>query len=154
MCFRRQVKERLMAYNGKLITVKEQIGDTSNGTGFNITTQAAPELDSTSLAIGEVVEGMPIVQDIARLPAVRSQSNSAFFKCAPVHHNIKQDVIGCRIASRQLICHDLGFSSHAACYQARIFFQECTSLISHKLGECGCCSICSTFQCSLSMHIA
>ena len=77
----RAVKKRLTAYNGKLVTVEELIGDTSNGTGFNITLQAAPELDYTSLAVGEVVEGLPILQNIAKLPAVRSQSNSAFFKC-------------------------------------------------------------------------
>ncbi|MCJ1425728.1 hypothetical protein MMC29_003628 [Sticta canariensis] len=76
----RAVNKRLTAYNGKLITVEEQVGDTSNGTGFNITLQAAPELDYTSLAVGEVVEGLPIIQSIAKLPAVRSQSNSAFFK--------------------------------------------------------------------------
>lgn len=85
---RRQVKERLTAYNGKLTTVKEQLGTTSNGTGFNITLQAAPELDATSLAIGQVVEGMPLVQQISQLPAVRSQSSSPFFKSAPLSHDI------------------------------------------------------------------
>ena len=76
----RPTKERVTAYNGKLVKVQEQIGDTSNGTGFNITIQPAPELDDTSLAIGEVVDGLDLVQDLAKLPAVRDQSKSAFFK--------------------------------------------------------------------------
>lgn len=88
----RAVKKRLTAYNGKLVTVEELIGDTSNGTGFNITLQAAPELDYTSLAVGEVVEGLPILQNIAKLPAVRSQSNSAFFKVAKFVGDKRADV--------------------------------------------------------------
>ena len=98
------VKERLTAYNGKLITVKEQIGDTCNGTAFNITTQAAPALDSTSLAIGEVVEGMPLIQDIAKLPAVRSQTSSPFFKCAAPFWCLFWCFFGCFSANEACSC--------------------------------------------------
>ena len=50
----REVKEKLVAYQGKLINVKEPLGELPNGTAFTITLQQAPELDATQLPIGQV----------------------------------------------------------------------------------------------------
>ena len=49
------MKEKLIAYQGKLITVKEELGALPNGTAFSITLGPAPELDATQLPIGEVL---------------------------------------------------------------------------------------------------
>jgi hypothetical protein len=63
----RPVKERLVAMNGQLVTVREQAGEAPNGTAFTITTQAAPELDRTNLVVGRVVEGMDVVTRITQV---------------------------------------------------------------------------------------
>lgn len=73
-------KTKLVAYNGKLIRVEEPTpGESPNGSGFVITTQAAPDLDATNLVIGHVVEGMDMVKELTRLPTVKS-NNSVFFR--------------------------------------------------------------------------
>ena len=54
MCCR-EVKEKLVAYQGKFINVKEPLGEVPNGTAFTITLQQAPELDSTQLPVGQVL---------------------------------------------------------------------------------------------------
>ncbi len=79
----RPVKERLVAYQGKLVTVQEQQGAVPNGSGFVITTAAAPELDATNLVVGRVIGGMDVVEAIAQLPSVKANTGSPFFKCAP-----------------------------------------------------------------------
>lgn len=71
-----------MAYQGKLVTVQEQQGNVPNGSGFAITTAAAPDLDATNLVVGEVVQGLDVVEAIAQLPAVKANRGSPFFKCA------------------------------------------------------------------------
>ena len=73
-------KTKLVAYNGKLIRVEEPTpGESPNGSGFVITTQAAPDLDATNLVIGHVVEGMDMVKELTKLPTVKS-NNSVFFR--------------------------------------------------------------------------
>ena len=73
-------KTKLVAYNGKLIRVEEPTpGESPNGSGFVITTQPAPDLDATNLVIGHVVEGMDLVQELTKLPTVKS-NNSVFFR--------------------------------------------------------------------------
>ena len=64
----RPVTERLVARDGKLMTVQYQAGEAPNGTGFMITRGPAPQLDRLNLVIGRVVEGMDIVERIASLP--------------------------------------------------------------------------------------
>ena len=84
-CDCRTSKTKLVAYNGKLIRVEEaQAGESPNGSGFVITTQAAPQLDATNLVVGHVVDGMDIVQQLTKLPTVKS-NNSVFFKYASGH---------------------------------------------------------------------
>jgi peptidyl-prolyl cis-trans isomerase B (cyclophilin B) len=77
------VKERLVAYRGKLVTVQEQQGSVPNGSGFVITTASAPDLDATNLVVGRVVQGMDVVEAISQLPTVKSNTGSPFFKRAP-----------------------------------------------------------------------
>ena len=80
-CACRVSKTKLVAYNGKLIRVEEaQGGESPNGSGFVITTQAAPQLDATNLVVGHVVDGMDIVEQLTKLPTVKSNSNSVFFR--------------------------------------------------------------------------
>lgn len=76
----RETKEKLVAVNGQLVTVTEVLGDTPNGSGFAITTRAAPELDATHLVVGHVVEGQAVVDALAALPRVKDNSESPFFK--------------------------------------------------------------------------
>lgn len=64
----RPVTEKLVARDGKLVTVQYQAGEAPNGTGFVITRGPAPQLDRVNLVIGHVVEGMDIVERIAALP--------------------------------------------------------------------------------------
>jgi hypothetical protein len=80
------VKERLVAYQGKLVTVQEQQGSVPNGSGFVITTAAAPDLDATNLVVGRVVGGMDVVEAISQLPSVKANTGSPFFKCGLYPH--------------------------------------------------------------------
>ncbi|GBF92527.1 peptidyl-prolyl cis-trans isomerase, chloroplastic [Raphidocelis subcapitata] len=74
----REVKERLVAMRGKLVTVKTVAGEAPNGSSFAITLGAAPELDATNLVVGCVVGGMEEV--VARLAALpRSKVRDEWF---------------------------------------------------------------------------
>ncbi len=64
----RPVKERLVARDGKLVTVKEQAGEPPNATSFTITRSGAPSLDQTNVIVGRVVGGMDVVEAVAALP--------------------------------------------------------------------------------------
>lgn len=64
----RPITEKLVARDGKLITVALQAGEAPNGTSFTITRTPAPQLDATSLVIGRVVKGMDVIDRIASLP--------------------------------------------------------------------------------------
>ena len=75
------MKERLVAYQGKLVTVVEQLGGAiPNGSGWVVTTAPAPALDSTNLVVGHVTQGFDVVQQIAALPVVRANKGSPFLK--------------------------------------------------------------------------
>ena len=79
MC--REVRDKMVAYNGKLIKVQEVRGKSNaNGTGFAITLGPAQLLDNTNLIVGEVVDGIDVIERISKLPKVKSSSNSPFFK--------------------------------------------------------------------------
>eukprot|EP00892_Ulva_mutabilis_P003796 jgi/Ulvmu1/1789/UM119_0007.1 len=75
-----QEKTKLVAEKGKLVEVTERGGIVPNGTAFAITTGAAPDLDSTHLVVGEVVEGMDVVRKLDKLPVVKNNTNSPFFQ--------------------------------------------------------------------------
>ncbi|PNW85174.1 hypothetical protein CHLRE_03g174750v5 [Chlamydomonas reinhardtii] len=76
----RPVKERLVARDGKLITVLEQAGEAPNGTQFAITTAPSPDLDGTNLIIGRVVEGGELLERIAKLPVNRPRNDNPYFQ--------------------------------------------------------------------------
>eukprot|EP00955_Chlamydomonas_euryale_P095247 364925-Chlamydomonas_euryale.AAC.5 len=64
----RPITERLIARDGKLVTIQNQAGEAPNGTSFMITRTSAPDLDRTNLVVGRVVEGMDVVEKLAGLP--------------------------------------------------------------------------------------
>lgn len=76
----RPIKERLVAYGGKLVTVQEQAGEAPNGTQFTITTAPSPELDSTNLIVGRVVEGQELLARISALPVNRPRNDNPYFQ--------------------------------------------------------------------------
>ncbi|KAK9828053.1 hypothetical protein WJX81_005565, partial [Elliptochloris bilobata] len=86
------MKERLVAYQGKLVTVQDVSGAVANGTGFAITTTAVPDLDKTNLVVGRVVAGASLVDDLAAMPAVKANSSSPFFKVAKLAGDKRADV--------------------------------------------------------------
>ena len=66
-------KERLVASRGKLITVQDAAQPVPNGTEWTVTLGPAPLLDDgVAVVVGEIVEGMDIVQAVAALPANRN----------------------------------------------------------------------------------
>jgi len=74
--------EKLVATKGKLVTVKDAPPPQPNGSAFAITTAAEPELDRTNLVVGEVVEGMDVIEELQKLPTVKDNSSSPFFMAA------------------------------------------------------------------------
>jgi peptidyl-prolyl cis-trans isomerase B (cyclophilin B) len=77
----RDTKDKLVAVNGKLVTVTNVLGgDLPNGSCISITTKAEPGLDATNLVVGHVVEGQDVVDAIAAMPRVKDNSESPFFK--------------------------------------------------------------------------
>ena len=69
-----------MAEKGKFREVTERSGVIPNGTGFAISTGAAPDLDGKYLIVGRVVDGMDVVETISKLPVVKDNSKSPFFQ--------------------------------------------------------------------------
>ena len=81
----RKTKQRLVAYQGKLISVEENLGGANpNGTSFAITLRPAPELDPSNLVVGRVVSGLDVVQQLAALPSVKANKDSPYFKYATI----------------------------------------------------------------------
>lgn len=76
----RQEKTKLVAEKGKLVEVVERSGIVPNGTAFAVTTGAVPDLDSTHLIVGEIVDGMDLVRKLDQLPVVKNNTNSPFFQ--------------------------------------------------------------------------
>ncbi|KAG2483444.1 hypothetical protein HYH03_017698 [Edaphochlamys debaryana] len=76
----RPTKERLVAKDGKLITVLEVAGEAPNGTQFCITTAPSPELDATNLIIGQVVEGAELLDRISKLPVNKPRDSNPYFQ--------------------------------------------------------------------------
>lgn len=87
-----QEKTKLVAEKGKLVEVVERSGIVPNGTAFAITTGAVPDLDSTHLIVGEIVEGMDVVRQLDKLPVVKNNTNSPFFQVrSTVRHTVVTD---------------------------------------------------------------
>ena len=75
-------KTRLVAINGKFVTVEEPRKGAPNGTAFVVTMAPAPELDATNLVVGSLREGQELVARLSELPVSSNRSDSAFFKVA------------------------------------------------------------------------
>jgi peptidyl-prolyl cis-trans isomerase B (cyclophilin B) len=77
-------KERLVSVNGKFVKVADPPPPGPNGTAFAVTVApgAGAVLDRTNVVVGEVVEGMDVLNAIAALPTVKDNSASPFFAVA------------------------------------------------------------------------
>jgi peptidyl-prolyl cis-trans isomerase B (cyclophilin B) len=83
-------KEKLVSVNGKFATVTDPPPPGPNGTAFTVTvasgadelSEVAEILDRTNVVVGEVVEGMEVLDAIAALPTVKDNSSSPFFAVA------------------------------------------------------------------------
>lgn len=75
-------KTRLVAINGKFVTVEEPRKGAPNGTAFVVTMAPAPELDATNLVVGTLREGQELVARLSELPVSSNRTESAFFKIA------------------------------------------------------------------------
>ncbi|XP_021731451.1 peptidyl-prolyl cis-trans isomerase CYP26-2, chloroplastic-like [Chenopodium quinoa] len=75
-------KVKLVAREGKLKIDQEEVGVEPNGTEFTIATKDSPELDSSALVIGKVIEGMDIVEKIGQVKTVQENTSSPYFRVA------------------------------------------------------------------------
>lgn len=75
-------KTKLVARNGKLEVDEEEIGRDPNGTEFVISTKDSPELDSSALVVGRVLEGMEVVEKIGQVKTVQENTTSPYFRTA------------------------------------------------------------------------
>ncbi|KAI7731317.1 hypothetical protein M8C21_027131, partial [Ambrosia artemisiifolia] len=80
--FKPPPKQKLVARNGKLVIDEEEIGKEPNGTEFVISTKDSPELDSSTLVIGKVLEGMEVVEKIGQVKTVQENTSSPYFRVA------------------------------------------------------------------------
>ncbi|XP_019189752.1 PREDICTED: peptidyl-prolyl cis-trans isomerase CYP26-2, chloroplastic [Ipomoea nil] len=75
-------KVKLVARNGKLEIDQEEVGKAPNGTEFIIATKDSPELDSSALVVGRVLEGMDVVERIGQVKTVKENTTSPYFRVA------------------------------------------------------------------------
>ncbi|XP_074316483.1 peptidyl-prolyl cis-trans isomerase CYP26-2, chloroplastic [Silene latifolia] len=75
-------KLKLVARQGKLVVDEEEVGVEPNGTEFTIATRDSPELDSSALVIGNVIEGMDVVEKISQVKTVQENTSSPYFRVA------------------------------------------------------------------------
>ncbi|KAL5726337.1 peptidylprolyl isomerase [Ranunculus cassubicifolius] len=75
-------KIKLVARKGKLEIDEEEVGTSPNGTEFVISSKDSPELDSSALVVGRVLEGMDVVEKLSQVKTVQENTSSNFFKVA------------------------------------------------------------------------
>ena len=73
-------KIKLVARGGKLEIDEEDVGADPNGTEFVITSKDSPELDTSTLVIGRVLEGMEVVEKIGQVKTVQENTGSPYFR--------------------------------------------------------------------------
>ena len=73
-------KLKLVAREGKLEIDQEEVGSDQNGTEFVIAMKASPEMDSSTLVIGRVVDGMEVVEKINKVKTVQENTTSPYFR--------------------------------------------------------------------------
>ena len=87
-----ETKDMLKAIDGKFVNVTQTFGMPPNGTEFSITTGPAPDLDGINLIVGRVVSGMDVVEALQKLPKVKNNEGSAFFKAGKMAKDRRADV--------------------------------------------------------------
>lgn len=75
-------KMKLVARKGKLEIDQEEVGVERNGTEFTIAMRDSPELDSSGLVVGRVIEGMDVVEKIGKVKTVQENTSSPYFRVA------------------------------------------------------------------------
>ncbi|XP_057517410.1 peptidyl-prolyl cis-trans isomerase CYP26-2, chloroplastic [Amaranthus tricolor] len=75
-------KMKLVARQGKLQIDQEEVGIEPNGTEFTIAIKDSPELDSSALVVGKVIEGMDVVEKVAQVKTVQENTSSPYFRVA------------------------------------------------------------------------
>lgn len=73
-------KIKLVARGGKLEIDEEDAGADPNGTEFVIASKDSPELDTSTLVIGRVLEGMEVVEKIGQVKTVQENTGSPYFR--------------------------------------------------------------------------
>lgn len=73
-------KMKLVARKGKLEIDQEEVGVEPNGTEFTIAMKDSPELDSSALVVGRVIEGMDVVEKIGKVKTVQDNTSSPYFR--------------------------------------------------------------------------
>jgi len=76
-------EKKLVAESGRLVTIEEKPKGyvEPNGSEFVLTTKSAPYLDESNLIVGEVLDGMDVIEKIAGLPTSKPKGNDdPFFK--------------------------------------------------------------------------
>ncbi|CAN8239727.1 unnamed protein product [Cochlearia groenlandica] len=78
-------KSKLVARNGKLEMKEEEVTTPEhNGTEFVITAAESPELEESVLVIGQVLEGMEVVEKMRKVKSVKDNNGSPYFRVAKV----------------------------------------------------------------------
>lgn len=75
-------KTKLVAKNGSLVMIEEQVRPPPNGTEFMIATADAPELDATNTVVGHVLQGMDVLDRIHSVNVVSENTSSPYFQVA------------------------------------------------------------------------
>ncbi|CAI9113474.1 OLC1v1014084C1 [Oldenlandia corymbosa var. corymbosa] len=75
-------KLKLVARKGKLEVDQEEVGKDPNGTEFVISLKDSPELDSSTLVVGKVLEGSEVVEKIGQVKTVQENTSSPYFRVA------------------------------------------------------------------------
>lgn len=76
-------KLKLVAREGKLEIDQEEVGTAPNGTEFVVAMKDSPELDASALVVGEVLEGMEVVERIDQVKTVKENTSSPYFRSVP-----------------------------------------------------------------------
>ncbi|CAI5481148.1 unnamed protein product [Closterium sp. Yama58-4] len=75
-------KQKLVARGGKFEMVEEELKPAPNGTEFAVSFTDCPELDSTHLVVGRVLDGFGVLEKVREVPFVRDGTDNGFFKAA------------------------------------------------------------------------
>lgn len=77
-------KTKLVAKDGAFVTIEEASRPDPNGTEFMIATADAPELDRTNTVVGQVIQGMDVLDRIRSLKVVQENTSSPYFQYVSV----------------------------------------------------------------------